>query len=323
MSRYRLLMLVSLALIVSACQAQPPALTDTASPVPPTPTEELIMIKPPELEHIRSLNGGDTPFDAPYGVDVSADGQVYVFDAKNQRVRVFDNAGEERFEWGEPGEGPGQFNSLGFGSLALDPDGNVFVVDNGNFRVQKFDSQGNFIQAFGGEGEGSGDFTHAIGIAVGEGGNVYVTDDTFPFVQIFDNQGNFLRQFGGKGSGPGQFEHATGISLDRTGHIYVADYSLKRVQVFDRDGSVLKTIEIGLDGPFPGTPEGISVDGLGRIYISDYDRGLVEVLSQAGEFMMVFGEAELRSPVDIAIGSDGLVYVTDQRTSLLQIYLTK
>ena len=82
-------------------------------------------------------------------------------------------------------------------------------------------------------------------------------------------------------------------------------------------------MKIGLNGPFPGTPEGISVDGRGRIYISDYDRGLVEVLSPEGELMMVFGEAELRSPVDIAIGSDGLVYVTDQQTSLLQIYLTK
>ncbi|TFH33884.1 MAG: hypothetical protein E4G99_10620, partial [Anaerolineales bacterium] len=114
----RSLTLVLPPLLLAACGASTP--TGTATALPPTPTEEPAVMTAPDFEHIKTIDGGELPFDAPYGVDTSSEGLVYVFDTKNQRVRVFDNAGEPRGGWGEPGTGPGQFNSLGFGSLALD-----------------------------------------------------------------------------------------------------------------------------------------------------------------------------------------------------------
>ena len=44
----------------------------------------------PELDHVRTIDGGEIPFDVPYGIDVDAEGHVCVFDTNNQRVRVFD-----------------------------------------------------------------------------------------------------------------------------------------------------------------------------------------------------------------------------------------
>ena len=182
--------------------------------------------------------------------------------------------------------------------------------------MQKFNSDGHFILVFGSEGEGSGSFKRAIGIATNADGEVLVTDDAIPFVQVFDDQGVFLSQFGG----PDQLDHATGVTVEQTGHILVADYSLKQVTRFDAGGNTITTWEIGKTGPVTGTPEGLSVDALGRIYISDYDRGLIEVYSPDGEFLVEFGERELKAPVDIAISDDGLIYISDQRSNQIQIY---
>jgi len=46
--------------------------------------------------------------------------------------------------WGEPGDGPGQFNTPH--SIAVDAHGNVYVADRGNRRIQVFDGDGNFLR---------------------------------------------------------------------------------------------------------------------------------------------------------------------------------
>ena len=321
MRKYMSLLLAVIALVFSACRPQVPEPTPTIEPteMPATPRQEPVM-NAPQIEHLLSVDGGDLPLDAPYGVDMNEQGWIYLLDTKNQQVRVFNIEGEQLFAWGEPGGEPGQFNTLGFGSLAISNQGNVFVVDNGNFRVQKFDAEGNFLLEFGTEGDGEGGFTRAIGIATDADGNVYVTDDSVPFVQVFDNDGNYLRQFGGEGREEGQFRHATGISLDAEGNIYVADYSVKRVQVFENDGSFVQEWQIGHENSFPGTPEGITIDGEGRVYVTDYALGKVEVYTPEGEYLGDFGGAQLQAPVDIAVNPDGTVVVTDQTTSRLQVY---
>jgi hypothetical protein len=30
----------------------------------------------PELDHVRTIDGGEIPFDVPYGIDVDAEGHV-------------------------------------------------------------------------------------------------------------------------------------------------------------------------------------------------------------------------------------------------------
>ena len=43
----------------------------------------------------------------PYGIDVDAAGNVFVFDAGNHRVVAFDAAGTQMAEWGGQGSGDG------------------------------------------------------------------------------------------------------------------------------------------------------------------------------------------------------------------------
>jgi hypothetical protein len=74
-----------------------------------------------------------------------AAGNTYISDGYvNSRVAKIDKDGNWLKSWGEPGNGPGQFNTPH--SIAVDGRGRVYVADRGNRRIQVFDGEGNFLQ---------------------------------------------------------------------------------------------------------------------------------------------------------------------------------
>jgi hypothetical protein len=71
------------------------------------------------------------------------EGNIYVSDGYiNSRVAKFDKDGNIVSSFGEPGTGPGQFNTPH--TIAADKDGNIYVGDRGNGRIQVFDRNGKF-----------------------------------------------------------------------------------------------------------------------------------------------------------------------------------
>jgi tripartite motif-containing protein 71 len=260
----------------------------------------------------------------PYGIAINSLGNLYVTDAGNGRVIVFDNAGNLLSTWDKQGSADGEFKSMGFGGLAIDLNDNVFVVDNGNFRIQKFDKDGNYITQWGSEGTGDGQFVRAIGIATDVDGNVYVTDDGNPFVQKFDNDGNFIMKFGSQGNGDGQFSHATGITVDVNGNIFVADYELKRVQKFDSAGNFITVWKMGDDIGISGTPEAIAIDSQGNVYVSDYSLGRIQIFDNDGNFISAIGDKSIsknpfKRPTGIAFDVNGKMFVVNQSGNSISI----
>jgi len=74
-----------------------------------------------------------------------AAGNAYISDGYiNSRVAKVDKDGNWLMSWGEPGNGPGQFNTPH--SSAVDANGNVYVADRGNRRIQVFDGDGKFLR---------------------------------------------------------------------------------------------------------------------------------------------------------------------------------
>ena len=73
---------------------------------------------------------------------------MYVTDGygANMRVAKFDPDGQFMLQWGEEGEGPGQFVLPH--ALAIDNDGLVYVADRNNWRIQIFDPDGKFLTAW-------------------------------------------------------------------------------------------------------------------------------------------------------------------------------
>ena len=81
----------------------------------------------------------------PLSFDGSADGRIYVLDAGNARIQVFDLEGNYITQWGRKGSDEGEFDFGNgsvpedfAGSVAVDDEGNIYVADVGNGRIQKF-----------------------------------------------------------------------------------------------------------------------------------------------------------------------------------------
>jgi hypothetical protein len=74
----------------------------------------------------------------------SAD-NTYISDGYiNSRIAKVTKDGEWLTSWGEPGSGPGQFQTPH--SIAIDAKNNIYVADRGNRRIQVFDTDGKLLR---------------------------------------------------------------------------------------------------------------------------------------------------------------------------------
>ena len=170
----------------------------------------------------------------PAGLAI-ADEKLFVADAGQHRVLVFNLQGQRITQFGQRGAAPSEFNYPTH--LASDTNGHLFVTDSMNARVQILDRQtGQSRGVIGRLGDGSGQFSKPKGVAVDRAGHVYVVDAAFDNIQIFDQQGRFLLAFGSMGAQPGEFWLPAGIAIDREDRIYIADSYNRRVQIFQYVG---------------------------------------------------------------------------------------
>ena len=98
------------------------------------------------LKHVKPpLPPVDGLFRQVTDVTWDAAGNTYISDGYiNSRVAKVDARGNWLKSWGEPGDGPGQFNVPH--SIAADAQGNIYVADRGNRRIQVFDGEGKFLR---------------------------------------------------------------------------------------------------------------------------------------------------------------------------------
>jgi hypothetical protein len=188
----------------------------------------------------------------PTGGASDADGNIYVAERVNNRVKKFDPAGNSLAVFGSSGSGDGQLQSPR--DVAVDSAGNVYVADTENDRVQKFDAAGSFLLTWGGAGTGNGQFNHPFGIAVDRQGHVFVSDGDNHRIQEFDGQGNFVSKWGAHGDGPGELFWPEGLAVDSGGAVVVADSGNHRIARFCCPGAGTPAGAGGEPAPAAGTP---------------------------------------------------------------------
>ncbi len=163
-------------------------------------------------------------------MDIHED-KLYMPEAGNHRVNVFDLNGKFLFDFGGKGTETGKMDNPEASKFASD--GRLFVADLKNDRIQVFDKDGKFLSTWGKTGTEVGEFKSPAGVAIDKHDNVYVTEIGNDRVQVFDKNGKPLAMWGKKGSANGEFGNLHGIIVDKaTGWIYVADTANNRIQVF-------------------------------------------------------------------------------------------
>jgi hypothetical protein len=78
-------------------------------------------------------------------IDADVDGNLYIMDAGNHRIVVFDDAGNHLRTIGRQGGGPGEFQMWPSG-ITIAPDGAINVYDMGKNGLVRFDSDGAPLQ---------------------------------------------------------------------------------------------------------------------------------------------------------------------------------
>ncbi len=183
----------------------------------------------PDGELSWSIEGVERPAGLALDREV---GLLYVSDAAEHVIQVYDLSGRQQGIWGSRGTALGEFNYPTH--LALDRSGRLYVSDTLNFRVQVLSRDGRPLRSIGQIGDSTGSMARPKGVAVDALGNVYVADALFDAVQIFDAEGTFLLSIGSPGDGFAEFLLPAGLCVDTQGRIYVADSYNGRVHVFQR-----------------------------------------------------------------------------------------
>ena len=143
----------------------------------------------PDGKFIDSWGGtGRDPglFVRPQSLVLSSDNKtLWVADACNHRIQVFDVSGKPELIgcWGEEGPAPGQLYYPY--DLVLNSDGTLYVVEYGNQRVQHFSPTGESLGTLGSPGHADGQFYQPWGLVLDSRNRLFVLDSNNHRVQRY------------------------------------------------------------------------------------------------------------------------------------------
>ena len=233
-------------------------------------------------EILRQWGAGEIVW--PHGIDVDAEGNVWIADARANEagtmgnvVKKFSADGELLMTIGTPGQAGRTETTLDQpNDVLIAPDGSIFVADghpaDGNNRIVKYTPEGEFILQWGETGAEAGQFRTPHTLAMDSEGLLYVGDRSNRRVQVFQQDGTFVRDFYNWG-------RPSGLHIDEFDRIYIADsesnYSrnpgfLRGIRVADLEtGLTIAWIpdpEEDQNNAGTSAAEGVAVDNDGNVY---------------------------------------------------------
>ncbi|MCZ6501249.1 MAG: NHL repeat-containing protein [Gammaproteobacteria bacterium] len=194
---------------------------------------------------IGEAGSGPGQFNAPGGLAVASNGDLYIADFYNQRVQQLNNEGGFIRQWGTTGKVGILSGQLNYPTdVAVSRDGRLFVADGYNDRIQVFSSSGEFITRWGGplglniKGPFNGWFQTISSIEVDGSDFVYAADFYNSRVQKFTADGDFVNVFGEAGDEGHQFDRVVAIAVTEAGTVFVSDFGHNRIQKWQSSGGL-------------------------------------------------------------------------------------
>ncbi len=137
---------------------------------------------------------------------------------------------------------------------------------------------------------------------------------------------NLTSRVGDPGNMQDQFGDPSGLSFLPDGSFLVADRGNRRLALYGRLGFFEGLIggDIRVDNPFLA-PLGVDADRFGNIFVADAGYGVVHVLGKRLTYEFAvgqddFGGGDITEPVDVAVGPDNLLAVTDRSRAAVLVY---
>ncbi len=206
----------------------------------------------------------------PAGLAFDKDGNLYIADRNNHRIRrisphgiITTVAGNGIADF-DGDDGPATEASLNLPSgVACDAEGNLYISDRSNHRIRKVDSRG-IITTFAGLGVArfGGDYGLALdafinfpfGIHMDKNGNLFIADRGNNRIRKVKRSG-YITTVAGDGlfasrgdSGPAtqaNLAYPTGVITDSKGNIYIADRNNSRIRKVDTNGVITTLVGTG------------------------------------------------------------------------------
>jgi trimeric autotransporter adhesin len=259
----------------------------------------------------------------PLGVAIDSEGNLYIADTGNNRVRMVSRTGVISTIAGTGNSGFSGDNGSAVAAqlsypagVAVDGGGNVYIADVGNSRIRKVTPRGIISTV---AGTGTAGFS-------GDGGLATIAQLGFSSDSFFVG-------------GP----LPVGLAVDGAGNLYIADANNQRVRKVTSDGIISTVAGNGGDIAFVGArpesvgdggpatdaqfarPAAIAVDAARNLYIADAFNSRIRKVTPNGVISTVVGSGEygfdgdgglataakLSSPVAVAIDREGNLYFSD------------
>ena len=214
---------------------------------------------------------GTARFSGPTGVAVDGQGNVYVADSNNHRIRV--------------------------------------IAPNGDTTTLAGNGSQGYQDGTGGR-NGTAMFVNPAGLAVDSQGNVYVADVSLQRIRVVAPNGDTTTLAGngtqgfvdgtGGANGTAEFSAPWGVALDSRGNLYVADRDNERIRRVSPSGATSTFAGNGTQGYVDGTggangttefgyPYGVAVDAQGNVLVAEADNDRIRVISPSGDTSTLAG----------------------------------
>ena len=279
----------------------------------------------------------------PFGEVADKNGNIYICDYSNNRVRKVTPSGIITTFAGNGSWGltttvvPATAATITPDAIAIDTAGNFYIADSRYHCLYKIDAAlnihllaGNGTWGYSGDGgpASAAELYMPDGVAVDKKGNIYICDNGNDRIRMINTTGtintiagNGVAGFGGDGGAAtaAKLNSPTGITLDASGNLYIADGSNNRIRLVTTNGLISTIVGNGTAG-FAGdggaavsaelnNPISVLSDLSGDLYIADQYNARVRKVNTEGTISTyagkgVTGFAGDGGPADSALFND-------------------